>query len=219
MRSRSRCRWPPRGPRAGDALARRSRDLVGGAILDRLGRALSPRAHGGSRRPAQEPALVRLARVAARRVDALDARPRLQRRAQRAGRGASRNARARHRRRDRDHGRSASRLPDAAARAAGVAGLARDRYAEARILRRARLVRHPHFRTHRRARVVRMGLVILGGMPAPVAQLFRDTEAGYQPPLRCSRSACRRSSRCCGWRSCARQGGRTDALCSTGPRG
>ena len=76
---------------------------------------------------------------------------------------------------------SRGHLSDAAARAARPAGRARGRHAEARLLRRARLVRHPDVRAPRRARVEAWFDAYLHGMPDPVARLFRDTEAGYRP--------------------------------------
>ena len=76
------------------ARSRRSRRVVGRAVVDRLLRAAVAQGPRRSRRPAQEPAVVRVARAAARRVDAVDARPRLQRRARDAG-SASCRARSR----------------------------------------------------------------------------------------------------------------------------
>ena len=59
---------------------------------------------------------------------------------------------------------------------------ARGRFAEARVLGRARLVRHPDVRAARRRDVGACGSTrTCNGMPGNVARFFRDTEVGYQP--------------------------------------
>ena len=83
--------------RALPARARAPRGVVGDAIARRFPRAARPARHRRRDVPRQEPPLVRLARAAARALDDLHARPRLQRRSRDAGSAASGDARARDR--------------------------------------------------------------------------------------------------------------------------
>ncbi len=133
----------------------------------------------------QEPALVRVARAAAGAVDAVHARARLQRRA-----GDPRRGRFRARWRlvitacllvmaePRAIYAMPLMLPLCLARRAG------GRHAAARLLRRARLVRHPHLRPAGGAGVVGCGSTRWrNGISPAIARVFRDTEPGYRPPL------------------------------------
>ena len=107
---------------------------------------------------------------------------------------------------------------DSAARAAGTARRAGSRFAEARLLRRARLVRHPDLRPagHRVLglldRLLRARHGAQRGAPLP---RHRSGLQAVVPSW--ARSSRRSGSRSCGSCSCARRGGRTGARSSTGP--
>ena len=121
--------------RAGGQRPGRSRRVVERAVVDRLLRPAVRKSGGGPGRPHQESALVCVARAPARRVDAVDARPWLQRRPRRPGRRSSGHARARHAGVRRGHGRSEGDVSDADPAAACAARRAGDRHAEARASR------------------------------------------------------------------------------------
>ncbi len=176
---------------------------------------LSPQGGGRSRRPAQEPAVVRVARAAARRMDALDARARLQRRT-------------------RDARRSSCRARSRSSMLVAIAVMADPRvtYLMPLLLPLA-LLGALEIDTLKRGfsgALDWFGILTFGLAAALAWGLWFDayvrgmSTAGRAPPARHrsrlpaavrsgSRSSSRRCSRCCGSCSCARRAARIGAPC------